>query len=360
MDLWLPGRIISGRGCVRKNKKALLALGSKPLIVCSRSSHLNGSYEDVVSALGDVEFATCDAVPANPKVSDMDALAEVPRREKCDYVIAIGGGSVIDSAKAIAMLSANNIDAKQLYAGEFVNPALPIAAIPTTCGSGSEVTSFSVLETSETKLSFASDSIGPKLALLDAGYLETLPLDIVLDTALDAVSHAAEGYIIHDSAASDLFAEGVFATFAKTKDSLLSGHCGAEVLEMLLTAALYGGVVISMTRTSAVHAMSYAMTAQRGIPHGRACCSLLGQYVLFSHDAKPGKIDRMCRLMGVEDPKGFVDILNRLMPDAGTYTLREVQKFTQISADAAVSKKNPREMTTEDVLRIFSDSLKIS
>ncbi len=357
MEFWIPGRIIEEENCVRNHAQLLCALGSKPLIIAGQSAYRNGAFEDVTAALGSRAFAVYDRIAPNPQAQDMDEIGAFCKQQDCDYIIAIGGGSPMDAAKAVAVLGANDFNYEGLYAGSFPNKPLPIAAVPTTCGTGSEVTAFSVLNYGDTKKSFASWEVIPKLALLDAKYLNGLPHSILKDTALDTLSHLVEGYLMSDEMASEMMAERGLANFAQYLPILQGKTPTQEDLRLMLVNAALGGLVINISRTSAVHGMSYALTVKRDIPHGRACAAILGQYVLFTYPVCEMKVDWMVHLLGFENVTTFAATLKELVGDVGSFSREDLEYFTQIAAPGSINRNNPRNMTKEDVLELFHKSL---
>ncbi len=353
----IPTEIIVGQGCIKKNAEKFLQFGKKALIVKSGSAEKNGSLADILAVLEEqgIEARVLASVPPNPSPEDVQALCGYA--PEFAFVVAVGGGSALDAAKGVAILAVNDVCADAMYDKSYQNRPLPLIAVPTTCGTGSEVTAVSVLTVGNSKQSFSSPDVLPKIAFLDADYLKTLPMRVLLDTALDALSHSAEAYLLVDSRSNDMIAEQAFRNFAKYKDVMLRGEFSDEDRELMLYTATLGGLAIYVGGTSAVHTMGYPITVLKGIPHGRACVLTLGEYIAFVYDAKKEKIDTMCALLGVDGITGFKELLKSLIGETVTYTQEEIRNLVEIAAEPAIKKRNAKVITREDIFDIYCAAL---
>ena len=190
MQIYMPTNIYSERNCVRNHKRELASLGKKALLVTGKhSSRRNGSLEDVETALQEekVPFVLFDGIEENPSVETVMRAAELGREEQVDFVVGIGGGSPMDAAKAIALMIANPQEDERILFAPKELQALPTAAVPTTAGTGSEVTPYAILtlHSHKTKQSI-SHKIYPRLALIDSRYLKTADQETRINTAVDA------------------------------------------------------------------------------------------------------------------------------------------------------------------------------
>lgn len=356
-QLQIPTKIIVGKDCVKKNAAVFGSLGKRAAIIKSGSAEKNGALADIRKALDEagVAFHICPNVPPNPSPDDVaELLGYAP---DMDFVVAVGGGSAMDAAKGVAILAVNDIPAMGMYKKPFANRPIPVVAIPTTCGTGSEVTAVSVLTVGDTKKSVSAPELFPVCALLDATYLRSLPIQVTLDTALDALAHCAEGYLIMDSPATEMFAERAFEYFASYRAALEKREFTHEDLERMIYASTLGGIVISMAGTSAVHTIGYPLTVHRDIPHGRACALTLGEYVVFSYDTHKEKIDRMCTLLNVDGVDGFCAMIDALIGEKPKFEKEELERYADISAEDAAKKKNTKPVSKGDILRMYFASL---
>jgi alcohol dehydrogenase class IV len=312
----MPTRVLLDGGCVWKNRAYLAALGKKAFIVTGKkSAKENGAYDDVVRALeaNGQGHALYDRVMSNPtEVCVYEAAAEC-RGAGCDFVVAIGGGSPMDAGKAAAILALNDIPIEKFFNKEF-DKVLPIAAVPTTAGTGSETTPYAVLVDSGSadaprfangrpqqerakKRSVSlytlpgSPSTFPEVAFLDAKYMRSLGRETTVNTAVDALSHAVEGMCGNKADfMSDALARESIALILRSeaeggcRESLVNFPDDASqvkpiIRERLLLDSTLAGMVISQTGTTAVHSVGYAFTLEWNTDRGRANGLLLGEFL---------------------------------------------------------------------------------
>ncbi|WP_141694398.1 iron-containing alcohol dehydrogenase, partial [Desulfosporosinus sp. BG] len=190
---YMPTRVIIGDDCIIKNSELFIPLGKKALIVTgAQSAKSNGSEKDVRTALESVgiNYLVFDKVMSNPTISCVYEGASLAKEKGVDFIIAIGGGSPMDAGKAIALLAVQDIEEESLFSGNYEKTVLPMAFVPTTAGTGSEVTQYSILtnDKAQTKTSIASDLLFPTVTFLDAKYTEHLAVTTTINTAIDALS----------------------------------------------------------------------------------------------------------------------------------------------------------------------------
>lgn len=279
----MPTRLFQEDGCIEKHAAELCALGTKALIVTGKkSSRINGALEDVTNALKQKgrQYAIFDETEENPSVETVMGAAALGRSFGADFVIGIGGGSPLDAAKAAALMVYNSDKGADFLYQNVSAGALPVAAVPTTCGTGSEVTAISVLTVHEkrTKASIPH-RIFPEIALIDGKYLKKAPLSLIRNTAVDAYGHLIESWL--NSKADDysrMCAEKGLRVWAECREALASGSVsGTE--SRLMTASAMAGLAISLTGTTVPHGLSYRITYELGIPHGKAVGMFIGGYL---------------------------------------------------------------------------------
>jgi alcohol dehydrogenase class IV len=356
---FIPTKIFMGKQCIGKNASEFKDIGNNAIAVISKSSRNNRALADTIAALESekISYIINDETEPNPSLNCVERIGSCARENNVDFVIGIGGGSALDIAKAVSVLAVNDIKAEQLYTNVFANKPLPLVTIPTTAGTGSEVTPYSVLTRLNTKKSFGTDSMFPVMAFLDATYTETLPHDITIDTAVDALSHAVEGYLTTESTpVSDLFALEIMRLFAKNIGALKSGNLIFQSREELLYAAMLSGIVIVHARTLAVHAMGYALTVFKGIPHGKSNGLLLESFLEFSYEYCKSKIDTLLGVMGLNSIKQFGAMINCLLMNNITITEKELKEFSFAVSSAVSAKPNPRRLTEENIYEIYIKS----
>ena len=314
MSFYMPTRIYDEPDCVRSHGKALAAFGHKALIVTGRSSAAKcGALDDVTAALTEqgVQYCLFSEVEENPSVETVVKGALYGQSEEADFVIGIGGGSPMDASKAIAfLLKRGTFSAEDLYDKSLSPDALDVIAVPTTCGTGSEVTGVSVLTVHEkqTKMSIPH-KIFPRLALVDGKYLKDASGSILVHTALDAFAHMVESY---ESKKSTPYSEAAVMAGLPLWGScrpVISGQKepDEQELQCLMRASTFAGIAIAQTGTSIPHALSYILTYDQKIPHGLAAGYFLKGYLSQAQKEDREALLHAAGFTGMEDFAGFMD-----------------------------------------------------
>ena len=361
---FLPTKIFFGPNCIAQNSEEFSARGRRALIVTGRSSaRLSGALADLHRVLAQQQITSevFDHIGENPSFGMVEAGGAVARQFRPDMIIAIGGGSPLDAAKAIAVLAANDIPAAKLYEGNFAQPPLPILAVPITAGTGSEVTPYAILTdtANETKRSFSRPDLFPRAAFLDARYTQSLPAPITVDTAVDAMSHNLEGYLSRRATpTSDALALEGLAAFGSVRAALLAGNFSPADREALLYASLLGGMVIAQTGTTVVHALGYSLTYFKQVPHGRANGLLLGEYLKFLEPAASAKIQLALHAMKFSAGEEFSQCLRELLAAPVSLTEEEREHYARIAAKTAnvgYTARQPGHAELKELLRSSLD-----
>lgn len=371
MFYYIPVKVYAEKNCVRNHAGDLAASGRKALIVTGHhSAEACGALRDVKDALESegVPYVHFNEVEENPSVETILKARDLGIQENADFVIGIGGGSPMDAAKAVALMMKHSDEgASYLYEKGADSSALPIIEIPTTCGTGSEVTAVSILTRHDThsKGSIPHKIFG-NLALLDARYLESISPATLASTAVDALAHLVESYLNADATvfSRDIALTGL-RTWAGTKD-ILTGLRGqsdpagrlarlntqadskgnlsekrapeAGDLERMLLASTYGGMAIAHTGTSLPHALSYTLTYELGMKHGKACGYFLAGYMKKADPADVKTILDAAGFSSIEDYERFYeDVCGR---DAVSHELLE-QAVAAVLANPGKIKKAP-------------------
>lgn len=310
----MPTKIIIGKGCVINNSSEFSSRGNKALIVTGKkSSKMNGSLNDIIRALNNekIEYVIFDNVEENPSLETCILGSTVAKKEKVNFLIGCGGGSPLDAAKAIAALVVNRIDPKELFYTN-ITEMLPIIAVPTTAGTGSEVTPYAIITDHELKQkrNFSNRKCFPEIAFLDASYTMDLPHKITIDTTVDFLSHAVEGIFTKKSSPfTDLIALEAIKIFGLYREELLSDKLTFEIRQQLLYASTLAGIVIAQTGTSVVHALGYPLTIFQGIPHGRANGILMGEFFDFLYNTEKEKIKQILEALRLRNINQFFELM---------------------------------------------------
>lgn len=359
---FMPTNMVFGQDVVKK-AGSNLALGKKALIVTGQSSaRLSGALDDVLSVLPG-EYVIFDQVENNPTLDTVAKGGELARNEGCDYVIAIGGGSPLDAAKVMAILAVNEKEPIELYDTGWQKRALPIVAIPTTAGTGSEVTQYAVmtLEEAQTKKSVGGPDLFPQVAYLDAKYTASLPLHVTIDTAVDALSHLVEGYLsTRATPASDFVALQGIALWGTAISALREGEIPLETRETLLLASSLGGITIAQTGTTLVHALGYPLTFFHDLPHGRANGLLMTSYLEYTASHAPERVENVLELLQLPSVEAFGELMDELFADyvGKLYVPPERIKFyaerAALTNNVTNSRGNP---SVEELTKILEDNI---
>ncbi len=323
MKLFIPTLVYSESGCVKAHGKELAALGTKAMIVTGgNSSKRNGSLSDVEQALSEegIPYVIYDEVEENPSVETVVRAARMAIKNQADFFIGVGGGSPMDATKAISVLAKNpekmEYAREALYAKEKLD-AYPVAAVPTTCGTGSEVTPYAILTVHEKHTKKRMEPlIFPTLALVDAGYLKTMSKEGLISTAVDALAHLIESYLnTNSNEYNRMYAREGLCIWGSVKDVLQKDAMPKnEELEELMHASVLAGMAISHTGTSIPHALSYPVTYELQVSHGKAVGIFLPGFL--RNYEKQEEVKQIMKLLGftklVEFSSYIEEILGRV------------------------------------------------
>lgn len=319
MQFYMPVRIYDEPDCVSRRAREIAALGTKALIVTGRhSARACGAYDDVAAALRScgIPFCLFSEVEENPSVETVVRAAEYGLKEQADFVIGIGGGSPMDAAKAVAFLMKCDRPAPEyLYDSAAASGHLPVAAVPTTCGTGSEVTGVSVLTRHDKKTKGSiPHRIFPAIALIDGKYLEHAGQALIINTSVDALAHLIESFL---NAKADDYSRRIslagLQIWSSVRD-VLTGEkeAGCEERRLLMRASTFAGMSIAQTGTSLPHALSYIVTYDTKLPHGAA----VGLFLTgFLKEAAPEDRDQILAAAGFGNMEKFEAFMDSVLPD---------------------------------------------
>lgn len=335
MEFFFPTRVTVGRGCVRENAAKLAALGKRALVVTGRSSAEKcGALSDVAAALdaAGVGYEVYNKIEQNPLFTTCADGARQARSFGAEFIIGIGGGSPLDAAKAIARLAADpGAGEAEMYAKTPRKPGLPVVAVGTTAGTGSEVTQVAVITGSDgRKKSFRSDDAFPVLALGDPTYTEFMPEAVTRSTAVDALCHCVESYFNNSATPfSRVFAlRGAKTLIELFREFPDGAKLSPEQRDTAYLASLFGGVAISVTGTCIPHQLGYFLTERHGIPHGAACAFWLPAFVGHCSAAAPELVSRFNAETG-SSPAELTELVKSISPPpAVTVTEKELAELS--------------------------------
>ncbi len=360
----MPAKVFFGRGCVSRNKDFFAKSGKKAFIVTGKSSaRASGALDDIAGVLNElsIKYEIYDGVENNPSLKNVEEGGALAARSGADFVIGIGGGSPLDASKAVAVLAVNGMEAVELYKNSFPNRPLPIIAIPTTAGTGSEVTPYCILTRPDmqTKMSFGNDETFPVAAFLDASYTESLTLSVTVNTAIDALTHAMEGYLSKRSTAvTDVLAAESMGVLGECLIRLENGEIGSDTRDKLLYASMLAGMVIANTGTTIIHGMGYSLTYFKDIPHGEANALFVKEYLDFNCDAATEKTERVLKLLKAESTQQLGAVIASLIGKKPSLSREEIDCYTELTMKQRSTLSNIRTVSAQDIAGIIRRSVK--
>jgi alcohol dehydrogenase class IV len=314
-----------------------------------------------------VDFQVFDGVEPNPKDITVENAWETLKSANPDAVIGFGGGSAMDAAKAMAVLARNPGHLRDYDGtGKIGNETLPVIAVPTTAGTGSEVTSNAAITDAKRKykMSLRSPSLIPCLAMLDPTLLATLPRRIAAESSMDAIIHAAESLVSNKAnLVSEALAIQALDYLCPSIRPFVAARNNALVAERMLVGSMLAGTVIGNTGTGADHALGRALGGMYDLPHGLACSLMFPYVVRFNFIASPKKYRLFASKLGLDVSRHhdsmlcdmLVDELFRLCADLGIPTRLSEVGLSDIAVGdlAEIAQKNsgpnPRETTVKDL-----------
>ena len=367
-NLFIPVNVISGKDAVLKNSEKLRDFGSRCLIVTGgKSARLCGALSDMENALTKegISYEIYDRIGPNPRLDHCFEAGRIARETESDFIVGIGGGSPLDAAKAVAVYAANEaMTADEIYTAKQRNRALPIVLVGTTAGTGSEVGRVSVLTHPVTgrKKSISPVDCFPALTFADPKYTASMPYDITVSTALDAMAHALEGYMsvkctdipaLFGEKAIELIWSGLTFLYENRDEKLLPDE---KLREALYYGSLYAGITLSYCGTAFPHPLGYILTENYGTPHGKACTAFTDEFVDRAAEFTPEKLTRALSIMAT-DKESFKKVITELT-DIRDITMTEeeinscCQRFDTAPANFSFS---PGGFTKEDAVKVLKE-----
>ena len=373
-------KIVFGTGSFAKLAEHIQALkGRRPLVVLDKNLAAAGFQEKVEEVLGQsgLKISFFDKADPEPKLDLADEGARIALKGKCDLVVGVGGGSAMDLAKAVAAVAGNQGHAVDyLGLNKVPGPGLPMIMIPTTAGTGSEVTFTAVFVRPDLKKKEGMNSpyLYPDIALLDPELTLTLPPEPTATTGLDALCHAVESYTsINASPMSEMLSLEAIRLIAENLRTCVHNGRDLESREQMLLGSLYAGLGLANAGVTAVHSLSYPLGGQYGVPHGLANTILLPHVMSFNLSGNPEKFAVIAEVMGEvtenlpsrEAAWLSVEAVKTLIEDCGIYTTLEVLDIPRDSFPALAKvaltvarplENNPRKLTLDDAVEIYEEA----
>ena len=374
----VPQDVIVGSGAAEQLGEAAKKLGGTHALIISgphltKMGHVK-HCADLLAAAGIASDAFTET-EGNPSTDTVAKAADMYKSCGADFLVAFGGGSPMDVAKAVAVVAKFGGKITD-YEGTNTVPGepIPLIALPTTAGTGSEVTAAAVItdHARNYKLTVFDAKLIPKAAILDPDFLTTAPMGIAAACGIDAMVHAIEAYISRAASPfSDAMAEKALALIGKNLRRYVANRTNLEAASGMLTGSLFAGIAFSWARLGDVHAMSHPVSAYFNVPHGVANAILLPTVMAFNSLADTGKYQNIYNYVALNpaseyfEPQDLVELLKELNADLGIPACLadvgvQADKFDAMADDAMKSGNiavNPRTTTKKDILALYQQAL---
>lgn len=381
-NFYNPTRIVFGSGKLSTLHEQALP-GKKALLLISngKSTKLNGSLNTVETQLDEagVKYVLFDKIMENPVKEVIMEGAAYARANNCDFILALGGGAVLDSSKAIAAMATNDGDLWDYVTGgtgkamPLKNKGLPIVTVPTSSGTGSEINCWGVISNLETheKIGFGAECLTPVLSIVDPALMKTVPPKYTAYQGFDALFHNTE---VMMSSGVNLLSEAIalsaIENIAKYLPIAVKDGGDLDAREHVAYAATVAGITMQLTSTTAQHSMEHAMSAyHHNLPHGAGLIMIsveFARYFIEKH-ACDEQFVKMARAMGIPDadkPQDFITALVNLQKACGVDNLKmsdygiEKSECMTLAVNARETMgglflANPCELSDKDCAGIF-------
>lgn len=361
-----PVTIRFGEGVVNELKTVAADMGCKRgLLVSDPFFMKSGLAQKIVDSSEGALVSIYSNVSQNPEVTEVDACAAQIKANDIDFLVALGGGSALDCAKASGSICFTEDSIRRYHGTGVAMPQkhLPLIAIPTTAGTGSEVTCVSVLSDHELgkKGPIVSNGFYPSIALIDPELTYTLPPYMTASTGIDVLCHAVEGFWSkgHQPICDALALHATKIVF-KYLRTAVAEPSNKEARAKMAEASVIAGLAFTLPKTTSSHACSFPLTNLLHIPHGEACGLTLDYFARMNADAQDGRIHEFARELGFKDMYDMADAIHQLKKDIGL--LCDLKKFnltdSQVDDLVRISRhpnlyNNPVDITDEQLCEMY-------
>ena len=373
----VPGQIITGSGALTMAEETLKGLGKKALIVTDKVMIQLGNCAKVETALKNqgIDYAIYSEIVGEPTDTMIENGLKVYKENGCDFLVALGGGSPIDSMKAIGSLVVNGGNISD-YMGKVIDVEMPpLVAIPTTAGTGSEATQFTIITDTkkDIKMLLKGKVLMPKLAIIDPQFTMTAPPKITAATGLDALCHAVEAYTSRKAQTlSDSFAMSAVKRIFKSLPVAFKDGKNEEARIQMSVAALEAGIAFNNASVTIIHGMSRPIGALFHVAHGLSNAMLMKECLGFALEGAYDRFADLGRAIGVADAtdedkvaaEKFLSAIEEIVKELETPTLAEfgidkeeffkvIDKMAYDAMDSGSPQNTMREVSEEQVKQIY-------
>lgn len=373
----IPNHTVVGTNVLGEAAPLLKKMGNKAFIVTGRHVAVSDMMKQLTALLDEngIDCVIFDGITGEPTDTMIENGVEMLKSSGCDFIIGIGGGSPLDSAKAIAAMAVNEGSIADYNGKEITGEILPLVAIPTTAGTGSEATKFTVITDSEKgiKMLLKGDVLVPKLAIVDSSFTVGTPKSVTSATGLDALTHAVEAYTSRKAfSMTDTLAVSAVKRIMKYLPISYREPDNSLAREQMSIAALEAGICINNSSVTIVHGMSRPIGALFHVPHGMSNAMLLKECLSFAVSGAYEKFANLGRETGAASDSDsdetaaekFIDSLQNIcdvceIPTLEQYGIDRDEYYSKISkmATDAVASGSPantvKKVTVDDCIEIY-------
>lgn len=356
-----PVKIFFGAGERGRIGEIAASFGHKrALVIADGFLAANGVAGEIAKCAG--TDAVLSAFGADPDISAADDAAKIARDIAADHIVAVGGGSAIDLGKFVAVAAKTSKSAEELFYGDIPEDGLPVIALPTTAGTGSEVTGVSVMSDGKrgVKKPLSSPAFFAEAAVVDPKLTLTVPPFVTATCGLDAIAHAVEAYWCRrHNPVSDAFAEKALKLLFGAIDRAYDDGSDISARTDMSMGALLAGLAFAPTRTAAVHACSYPLSEGFGLPHGEACAFTLDLFLRMNSRFDAERLTALAKTQGFASADAMADAIVRIKKKTGMRsTLKDIgcADIASLARECAVHplmQNNIRAYSAEELAEAF-------
>lgn len=380
-------KILCGQNSIENISYELNFLHSQnPLLLSDEGLKKIGSVDKFCKILKNVKFGEVFTdIPADSSTATINQIVAIYKQNKCDGIVALGGGSVIDTAKGVRMaLAQNKSDINTLMGNENITKGkhIPFVVVPTTCGTGSECTAVAVIKNHDSgvKMEFISTELLPDVAVIDVRMTATLPAKLTASTSMDAMVHSIEAYTsLQKNPISDTYATTAIRLISQNLINVLENPNDLDGRYNLALASTLAGIAFSNAMVGVVHAIGHACGGVKGVPHGNAMACLICECMKYNSD-KVGDLygDLLLYMCGEDEyartPKdkrcthaiayieNMIKQINKIcgmgirLSDYGV-NKDDILKIAQVAQNDGAIIVNKKHTTKEDIIKILENCI---
>lgn len=293
----------------------------KGILICSERFIKNGGAKVIIESSNKIIEEIHFGIEANPTIENVEDTTKAIKKSNADFIVALGGGSILDCAKISSCMAAMDLDIKYFLENKLeIKSSIPVIAIPTTAGTGSEVTSVSVISDKDSKDKFPikSDYLLPKVAIIDPNLTLSVPSKVSASSGIDVLSHALESYYSkNNNPISDTLATESIKLVMNNLYKVVKEGSNIKYRENMCQASLLAGMAFSVTGTAACHGISYPLTSIYNIPHGEACGLTQDKVLLLNAIVEFDRMDKLSKNVGYKNIEEFADAIYKLKESIG-------------------------------------------